>query len=161
MDTKRIHSIIGEEIAKTRGFLGAGEASSTALLPILHALQAEFGYIGAQTLPLIAEELNISQAEVRGVVSFYHDFRLEPAGRHTLKICRAEACQSLGCEHMVAHLRERHAIGPGQTLPDGSVTLENVYCLGNCALGPAAMLDGDLIGRVDEKRLDAIMTGAR
>jgi formate dehydrogenase subunit gamma len=132
-----------------------------AMLPMLHALQEEFGYIDDSALPLVAEALNVSRAEVHGVVTFYHDFRRQAAGRHVLKLCRAEACQSVGCEALAEHLEHRLGLAPGQTAPDGSLTVENTYCLGNCALGPAAMLDGDVIGRLDTDRMDAIVRKAQ
>jgi formate dehydrogenase subunit gamma len=128
-----------------------------ALLPILHALQETFGCIDQQVVPLVAEALNVSRAEVHGAISFYHDFRSAPAGRHVLKICRAESCQSMGVERLVERLRMAHRLEPGQTSDDGSLTIENVYCLGHCALSPAALLDGEPIGRLDEARLDALV----
>src|SRR6476619_7916358 len=118
------------------------------LLPILHALQEEFGYIEEAAEPLIAEALNITRAEVHGVVTFYHDFRHEPSGRHVLKLCRAEACQSVGCEALVARAEARLGTACGSTSPEG-VTLEAVYCLGLCATGPSAMVDGQVVGRLD------------
>ncbi len=132
-----------------------------ALLPILHELQAAFGYIDREALPIVAAGLNISKAEVHGAISFYHDFRAAPAGDHVLKICRAEACQSMGAESLFARAGQRHGLKMGETTPDGRLTLEAVYCLGNCALSPAAMLDGELIGRFDAARLDAIVEGRR
>jgi len=135
-----------------------------AMLPILHALQEAFGYIDPRVVPLLADALNVSRAEVHGVISFYHDFRDAPAGRHVLKICRAESCQSMGVEHLVERLRMAHRLEPGQTSGNGALTIENVYCLGQCALSPAALLDDEPIGRLDETRLDALvleLTGAR
>jgi formate dehydrogenase subunit gamma len=131
------------------------------LLPILHALQAEFGYIDEAAEPLIAEALNITRAEVHGVISFYHDFRREPAGRHVLKLCRAEACQAAGGDPLAAHAQARLGVTMGATAPDGSVTLEPVYCLGLCAVAPSAMLDGRVIGRLDRERLDGLLTEAQ
>ena len=131
------------------------------LLPILHALQEEFGYIDEAAEPLIAETLNITRAEVHGVVTFYHDFRREPAGRHTLKLCRAEACQAAGGDPLAAHAETRLGVSMGNTAADGSVTLEPVYCLGLCAIAPSGMLDGRVIGRLDEGRLDALLAEAR
>lgn len=156
--------IINEEIAKARDFLGEDAmsedaAGATALLPILNTLQAEFGAIDRAAIPLLGEALNISQAEVRGTISFYHDYRNVPAGRATLRLCRAEACQALGGERIAAYLASRHNLHPGETTTDGAVTLQNTYCLGNCALGPAAMLDDKLVGRVDEDRADALLRG--
>ena len=135
-----------------------------AMLPILHALQEQFGYIDAAALPLIADALNVSHAEVHGVVTFYHDFRHAPAGRHVLKICRAESCQAMGVERLVDRLEAVHRLTPGQTSADGGLTIENVYCLGHCALSPAALYDGEPVARLDDRHIDAIVleaTGAR
>ena len=127
------------------------------LLPILHALQAEFGYIDEAAEPLIAAALNRSRAEIHGVVTFYHDFRHAPAGRHVVKLCRAEACQAAGGDRLAARAEARLGIAMGATAPDGSVTLEPVYCLGLCATAPSAMIDGRVMGRLDERRLDAVL----
>ena len=132
-----------------------------ASLPILHALQGEFGFIPPEAIPLIADALVLSQAEVVGIVNFYHDFRQEPPGRHILRVCRAEACQSMGCEVLVQHLEERLGIRMGETSADGTVTLETVYCLGNCALSPSVLLDRDLHGRVSPERADYLLETAR
>jgi len=131
------------------------------LLPILHGIQDEFGYVPGEALPVIAEALNISNAEVHGVVTFYHDYRNHPAGRHVLKICRAEACQSMGGEAMAARVQQLLGIGFHETTADGSVTLEPIYCLGLCACAPAAMLDGEVIGRLNEERLEEIVAEVR
>jgi formate dehydrogenase subunit gamma len=131
-----------------------------ALLPILHGLQEEFGYIDKAAVPLIADALNLSHAEVHGVISFYHDFRQEPAGRHVLKVCRAEACQSMGCERLIAHLEERLGIELGQTTADGTFTVDAIYCLGNCALSPAVLLDGKPYGRVTPQVADFLIDDA-
>ena len=127
-----------------------------ALLPLLHALQAEIGWIPDALVPDIAEALNLSRAEVHGVISFYHDFRRAPAGRHIVKICRAEACQARGGAAIEAAAAERLGVAMGGTRPDGAVTLEPVYCLGLCATGPNAMVDGVPMSRVDVARLDRI-----
>ncbi len=132
-----------------------------ALLPILHALQEEFGYIDKAAIPLIASALNLSHAEVHGVVSFYHDFRREPGGRHTMKVCRAESCQAMGCESMIRHVEHRLGVKLGETTEDRSITLEPVYCLGNCALSPAVMLDGKLYGRVSSEVADFLIDDAQ
>ena len=132
-----------------------------ALLPILHALQEEFGYIDDAMIPLVAEGLNISHAEVHGVISFYHDFRRAPAGRHVLQICRAESCQAMGCNPLIAHVEQRLGVGMGETTADGSFTLRPVYCLGNCALSPAVMLDGQPYGRVSAAAADSLIENAR
>lgn len=120
------------------------------LLPILHEVQKEFGCVPDEALRTIAEALNLSRAEVHGVASFYHDFRKAPAGRHVLKICRAEACQSMGGDALADGVRAALGIDWHETTPDGRVTLEPVYCLGLCSCAPAAMLDGELHGRLDE-----------
>ena len=126
------------------------------LLPILHGLQEEFGHVPAAVLPAVAEALNLSRAEVHGVVSFYHDFRRAPAGRHVLKLCRAEACQSMGAEAIARQVQAALGIGFGETAADGSVTLEPVYCLGLCACAPSALLDGEPIGRLDAGKVAEI-----
>ncbi|WP_105422656.1 MULTISPECIES: formate dehydrogenase subunit gamma [Neorhizobium] len=129
------------------------------MLPILHAIQAEFGYVPEEVKPVIASELNLSRAEVHGVVTFYHEFRDHPAGRHVLKLCRAEACQSMGSDRIADRARQLLGIDFHQTTLDGSVTLEAVYCLGLCACAPAAMVDGEVYGRVDEHCLSEIVAG--
>jgi formate dehydrogenase subunit gamma len=129
------------------------------LLPILHSLQEAFGCIPQEAEPLIASILNITRAEVHGVVSFYHDFRREPAGRHVLKLCRAEACQSMGAEANSRRLLGALGLDWGGTTPDGSITVEPVYCLGLCATAPSAMLDGEPHGRLSAARLDALVAG--
>ena len=132
-----------------------------ATLVILHALQAAFGYVPAPAIPMVAEALNLSRAEVHGVFTFYHDFRHAPAGRHVLKLCRAEACQAAGGDPLAAHAEARLGVEMGTTAPDGSVTLEPIYCLGLCAVAPSAMLDGRLVGRLDQARLDALLAEAQ
>ena len=132
-----------------------------ALLPILHALQEEFGYIDPEAIPLLADTLNISKAEVHGVISFYHDFRKAPAGRHVLRICRAEACQSMGCESLVSHVEKHLGVKMGETTVDRSFTIESVYCLGLCALSPSAMLDGKPYGRLSPQVADFLIDSAR
>jgi formate dehydrogenase subunit gamma len=129
------------------------------LLEIVHAVQAKLGFVPEAVLPVIADALNLSRAEVYGVLSFYHDFRRAPAGRHVVKMCRAEACQAMHTEEVCRHAEERLGTTFGETSPDGEFTLEAVYCLGNCALSPAMMIDGDLFGCVDKKRFDAIIAG--
>jgi len=132
-----------------------------ALLPILHALQEAFGYVDEKAEPIIAEVLNVTRAEVHGVVTFYHDFRRKPAGAHTLKLCRAEACQSMGGEALAARAEAALGVASGETTVDGKVTLEAVYCLGLCALAPSAMIDKRVVGRLDAKRLDGLIAEAR
>ena len=130
------------------------------LLPILHDIQAAFGHVPQAVLPQVARALNISKAEVHGVVSFYHDFREAPAGAHVVKLCRAEACQAVGADRVAAHAKRALGVDWHGTSADG-VTLEPVFCLGLCACGPAAMLDGRLVGRVDEARVDRLLAGVR
>jgi formate dehydrogenase subunit gamma len=129
------------------------------LLEIFHALQGELGFIPEPTLPVIATALNISRAEVYGVLSFYHDFRRSPPGRHQVKMCRAEACQAMHTDEVCAHAEQKLGAKFGETSPDGQYSLDAVYCLGNCALSPAMMIDGDLYGCVDKQRFDAIIDG--
>jgi len=149
-DAERAQALISEECGR-----------EGPLLPLLHAFQEEFGYIDEAAEPLIAQALNISRAEVHGVVTFYHDFRGRTAGRHVLKLCRAEACQAAGGDAIAARAVERLGLAMGATAADGTVTLEPVYCLGLCATAPSAMLDGRLIGRLDEARLDALLREAQ
>ena len=113
------------------------------------------GCVPVAAIPLIAEALNLTRAEVHGIVSFYHDFRAHPPGQHLLKLCRAEACQSLGADALAAHLRQRLAVDWHGTTRDGAVTLEPVFCLGLCAIGPSALLDGKPLGRLDPARIEA------
>jgi formate dehydrogenase subunit gamma len=126
------------------------------LLPILHGVQAAFGHVPQDALPVIAKHLNISKAEVHGVVSFYHDFREAPAGQHVVKICRAEACQAMGADALAQGVQA--ALGCDWHETAGDVTLDPVFCLGLCACGPAAMVDGQLMGRAS---VDAIMAKVR
>ncbi len=130
------------------------------LLPILHAVQHAFGHVPEAAVPLIAARLNLSRAEVHGVVSFYHDFRPAPPGRHVLKICQAEACRSMGAADHAASLLARFGLHPGETTPDGRLTIEPVYCLGLCATAPAAMLDGEPHGRLDAETLTELANAA-
>ena len=132
-----------------------------AALPILHDLQHQFGYIDDAAVALMADALNISRAEALGVVSFYHDFRRAPVDGRVLKLCRAESCQATGCEDLVAHLGTRHGLKPDDPEPGAELRVETVYCLGNCALSPSALLDGEPIGRLDRDRIDAIVVAAR
>ncbi|HUW73758.1 MAG TPA: formate dehydrogenase subunit gamma [Methyloceanibacter sp.] len=132
-----------------------------ATLPILHDLQAAFGCVPLDAEPLIADALNISRAEVHGCVTFYHDFRREPAGRRTLKLCLAESCQASGVGALEKRCKEKLGVEMGGTTADRRVTLEAVYCLGLCHSSPAAMLDHDVYGALDEERLDALLKEAQ
>lgn len=132
-----------------------------ATLPMLNALQEEFGYVDEEAIPIIADVLNLSRAEIVGVVHFYHDYRHAPPGRHIFKVCHAEACQSMGCEALVEYLEQRLGVAVGETTLDGSITLDAVYCLGNCALSPAVMIDGNLHGRVTPERANTLIAETR
>lgn len=143
-----------------RDLVDSAKDAPGALLPILHMLQETFGYIDREAEPLIAEALNISRAEVHGVVTFYHDFRQSPPPAHTLKLCRAEACQSMGGDRLAARAIARLGVGFGETTSDGRTVLESVYCLGLCSAAPSAMLDGRITARLDDTKLDALLTEA-
>jgi formate dehydrogenase subunit gamma len=132
-----------------------------ALLPILHAIQDDIGYVPQESYPSIAKALNISVAEVHGVVSFYHHFRTEPVGRHILHICRAESCKAMGADALEQWAKQTLGIDYHETTADGAITLEPIYCLGNCACSPSIALDEKVCGRVDEKRLQQIIKQAR
>ena len=127
------------------------------LLPLLHAIQGELGYVPESTVPAIATGLNLSRAEVHGVISFYHDFKTHPVGRHTVQICRAEACQSMGSRQLEAHAKQALGIDYHETTADGSITLEPVYCLGNCACSPSVRINDDIVARVDAARFDELV----
>ncbi len=126
-----------------------------ALLPMLHGIQDRLGFIPPAAIPRLADALNLSRAEVHGVVTFYHDFRVTPPGRHVVRLCRAEACQAMGCARLEDRLRERFDLDFHRTTPDGALTLEPVYCLGNCAASPSIQIDGELRGRVTPERLES------
>ena len=149
------------DVDLARKLIDRRRSTPGAALPILHDLQDLFGYIDDGAVPLLADALNISRAEVLGVVSFYHDFRRSPVGGRVLKMCRAESCQATGCEDLVSHLESRHGIVADDPETGAGLHVETVYCLGNCALSPAALLDGQPIGRLDRSLLDAIVAGAK
>lgn len=128
-----------------------------ALLPILHALQNRFGFIPEAAVPIIAEALNQTRAEVHGVISFYHHFRTTPPGRHVVQICRAEACQAVGARQLEAHAKTRLGVDYHQTTSDREITLEAVYCLGNCACGPSIRVDDSVRGRITPEVFDALL----
>ncbi|WP_422648233.1 formate dehydrogenase subunit gamma [Cupriavidus sp. H18C1] len=132
-----------------------------ALLPILHDIQDALGFVPPDAVPAIARALNLSRAEVHGVISFYHHFRDRPAGRHVLQLCRAEACQAVGADALADHAQRELGCGWHQTTADGAITLEPVYCLGQCAVGPALMAGTELHGGVTPARLDALLTALR
>jgi formate dehydrogenase subunit gamma len=149
------------DVDLARTLIDRKRAMAGATLPMLHDLMEQFGYIDDAAIPLIADALNISRAEALGVVSFYHDFRRSPVNGRVLKLCRAESCQAMGCEDLVSHLAVRHGVTVDGADEGSGIHVESVYCLGNCALSPAALLDGQPIGRLDRDRLDAIVAAAR
>jgi formate dehydrogenase subunit gamma len=130
------------------------------LIEVLHAIQAQLGHVPPAAVALVADELNLSRAEVHGVISFYHYFRSTPPGAHTVSVCRAESCQAVGGEALATHAQRRLGVDFHQTTPDGRFSLEPVYCLGNCACSPAVMIDGRLHGRVTPERFDALLADA-
>jgi len=132
-----------------------------ALLPMLHAIQDEFGCVPDSAVPVIAQGLNLSRAEVHGVITFYHHFRQHPPGRHVVQVCRAEACQAVGAVALEAHVKQCRGVDFHETTADGVVTLEAVYCLGNCAVGPSLRVDDDIVGRVTPARFDEIVSELR
>lgn len=128
-----------------------------ALLPVLHQIHEQLGYVPSDAVPLIAHALNLSRAEVHGVIAFYHDFRSEPPGKHVLQVCRSEACQAMGGRALARHVRERLGIDFGETTADRRFSLDAVYCLGNCACPPSLCIDGQLHARVCPDRFDALI----
>lgn len=145
---------------RTVGIVADHQALEGPLMPILHAVQEAFGYVPEEAVPVLARELNLSRAEVHGIVTFYHDFRRELPGKHILKMCRAEACQAMGCETLVEQAENRLGVECGGTSADGRVTFEPIYCLGLCATAPSAMIDGRIVGRLDAKKLDQLLKEA-
>jgi formate dehydrogenase subunit gamma len=149
------------EEKRAREVIAAHATGDGATLPILHALQEVFGCVPEAAVPIIADVLNLSQAEIHGVVTFYHDFRRAPPGRHVLKLCRAEACQSMGGDALGARACAKLGINWGETTRDGRVTLDAVFCLGLCATAPSAMINNRLVGRLTEARLDTLLEAAQ
>ncbi len=149
-----IEAVVAEIVATFLGVEGA-------LLPIFHAIQHRLGWVPASSVPLIAQALNLSRADVHGVLTFYHDFRQAPAGRHVLKLCQAEACQSRGSRELTEHAEARLGVPLGETTSDGAVTLEAIYCLGLCASGPAALIDGAPMARLNAAAMDGLIERVR
>lgn len=147
-------AIVDSVLERHRGMPGA-------LLPILHAIQDQFGYIPKAAVPPIARELHLSRAEVHGVITFYHHFREEPQGRMIVRVCRAEACQAVGANELVAHAQKRLGCSLHATTSDGAVTLEPVYCLGQCSVGPSMMIGEQVYARVTPQRFDALVCEGR
>jgi len=132
-----------------------------ALIEAMHTLQTHFGYVDRAALPMLADSFNLSRAEVYGVFSFYHDFRDTPAGKYTVKICQAEACQAMGADALTAAIKKMLTIDFHETTVDKKISIEPVYCLGNCACAPAMMVDDTVYGRVDEARAKDILEGLK
>src|SRR5690606_23991030 len=153
--------MLQNHLARIEANIEACKAVPGGLLPLLHAIQDDLGYIPEESYGAISIALNLSVAEVHGVVSFYHHFRTHMPGRHVLQVCRAESCQAMGCAKLEEHLKTRLNVDYHQTTADGAITLEPVYCLGNCALSPAVMMDNELYGRVSAAQIDQIVTAAR
>ncbi|RDI58827.1 formate dehydrogenase subunit gamma [Microvirga subterranea] len=149
------------DIARASEIVEAHTHRDGAALPVLHALQEEFGFVADEAIPLIASALNLSRAEVRGIVTFYHDFRRQPPGRHVLKLCRAEACQSMGAPRLARQILEQEGVDWGGTTADGALTIEAVYCLGLCVCAPAALYDGEPVARLDATTLATLSREAR
>ncbi|TAM33965.1 MAG: formate dehydrogenase subunit gamma [Burkholderiaceae bacterium] len=154
-------SATAETLATVRGVLERRAGMPGALLPILHDVQDALGYIPARVVPEIAAALGLSRAEVHGVVTYYHHFRAEPAGRHVVQICGAESCQAMGADQLLAHAEQRLGCELHGTTPDGAFTLETVYCLGLCANSPAMMLGDEPHARVTPQVFDALVAQAR
>jgi formate dehydrogenase subunit gamma len=152
------HEVWSEEAAA--GVIGAHALQRGPLLPVLIALQEAFGYVDERAIPLVAEALNLSRADVYGVLTFYSELRRSPSGRFRVQVCRGEACQSVGANALAAHARASLGVEFGETTPDGAVTLDEVFCLGNCALGPTVALDGRPLGRVDAEAFDLLVRDA-
>ena len=148
------------DAAEARRIMETYRGLDGALIPMLHALQDRFGYVDDAAVADLAELLNLSRAEVHGVITFYHDFRRRPPAAHRLQICRAEACQSVGARALEAHAKAKLGIDYHGRTPDQRWSLEPVYCLGNCACGPSALIDGEIHGRLSDERLDALMREA-
>jgi formate dehydrogenase subunit gamma len=157
MHGSHAHPLESWTAARGEQVIARHAATEGGMLPALHDVQAVFGCIPDDAVRMLAHVFNLSRAEVHGVVTFYHDFRREPAGRHVVRLCQAEACQAMGCRELTAHATEALGIGLGGTTGDGRVTLEATYCLGLCATAPSAMIDDRVLGRVSPERLDAAL----
>lgn len=153
--------MLSEHLVNVEAHIAAHKSLPGALLPLLHAIQDDIGYIPQDSYALISKALNISVAEVHGVVSFYHHFRTHQPGKHILQICRAESCQAMGSDALETHVKKTLGIDYHQTTADGAITLEAVYCLGNCACSPSVAIDEKVRGRVDVERINQIIAEAR
>src|SRR6202050_1525868 len=152
-----MHPLTDVEKAAVLRIVAEHKSRPGPLIEILHGVQASLGHVPPGAVPVIAAGLNLSRAEVHGVVTFYHFFRDHPVGRHVLRLCQAESCQSMGAAALTAHAQQRLGIDFHETTHAGSCTLETVYCLGNCACSPALMIDGDLLGRVTPEKFDDLV----
>ena len=150
-----------DQMARIKSHIESHQHMAGALQPLLHAIQDDLGYIPEEGYGNIAKALNLSVAEAHGVVSFYHHFRTHPPGKHVLQVCRAESCQAMGCNALESHVKSTLGIDYHETTSDGSVTLEPVYCLGNCACSPAIMLDDEIYGRVSPQQVEQLLANAR
>ncbi len=155
--TITLTDVTNQTVKTIREIAHADAARPGALLPILHAVQDEFGYLPEETVATVADVLNLSRAEVHGVVSFYHLFRRTAPGEHTLYLCRAEACQSMGGNGLVEHAKKTLGVDFHETTKDGRFSLEPIYCLGNCACAPAVMIDETVHGRVTPERFTELV----
>jgi len=153
--------LVESDLARVSEIIATSASLEGPTLPILHAVQEEFGYIPEEAVPLIASALNLSRAEIHGTITFYHDFRRAPAGKHVLKLCRAEACQSMHGPQIAKTFLDSLGIDWGGTTSDGALTVEGVYCLGLCACAPSGLFDGEPLGRLDQQVLDEAAREAR
>jgi formate dehydrogenase subunit gamma len=161
VETSKGPALPAAQAAAVQSALDANRGAAGALLPVLHAVQDALGYVPEAAVPVIANDLNLSRAEVHGMLSFYHYFRTRPSGKHVIYLCRAEACQSMGARELEAAAKQRLGIDFHETTSDGAFTLEPVYCLGNCACAPSVLIDKTLHGRVDAERFDALLVESR
>lgn len=153
--------MLSEQLERIDSHIEAHKQTPGGLMPLLHAIQDDIGYVPEACYPNISRALNLSVAEVHGVVTFYHHFRTQPPGKHILQICRAESCQAMGSTALEAHVKQALGVDYHETTADGAITLEPVYCLGNCACSPAAMLDEQVYGRMDAAQIDELIAEAR
>ena len=149
------------DLEAVRNLVAQVPADPDALLPLLHDVQARFGHVPKAAIPLIAKALNLSRAEVHGVVTFYHDFHEEPTAEHVVQFCMAEACQAVGCRSLAAHAQETLGVGFRQATPDGRIQVESAYCFGNCAAGPTVRIGDRVYGRMTNESFDALMVPLR
>ena len=156
-----IHTISTDTHEKIQVLITQYKGMPGALLPLLHAIQDELGYVSEECYLPISKALALSVAEVHGVVTFYHHFRTHPVGKHILQICRAESCQAMGSEKLEASIKAKLGIEYHETTSDGAITLEPIYCLGNCACSPSVMMDDDVYGRVDALKVAELINEAR